>query len=157
MSLSKLWEIGKDREAWCAGVHRVAESRTQLSSSIATTHVCHFRALKQQAWTWRPPLEAQVRLEGKTCAPGWRVLRPMRLTCSSRRTKILLGTVTSKETSGWEGRSPSVGVREILLLACSTVSGLPLAQQARPRLRWFPLLALLIITAPHTIHWPTLA
>ena len=30
MSLSKLWEIGKDREAWPVVVHRVAESRTAL-------------------------------------------------------------------------------------------------------------------------------
>jgi len=31
MSLSKLWEIVKDRQAWHTAVHGVAKSRTQLS------------------------------------------------------------------------------------------------------------------------------
>ena len=32
MSLRKLQEILKDREAWCAAVHRVTKSQTQLSN-----------------------------------------------------------------------------------------------------------------------------
>ena len=31
MSVSKLWEIVKDREAWCATVHGAAKGQTRLS------------------------------------------------------------------------------------------------------------------------------
>ena len=33
MSLSTLWKIVQDREAWCAAVHRVAKSQTRLRLS----------------------------------------------------------------------------------------------------------------------------
>ena len=43
MSLSKLWEIVKDREAWCAAIHGVTKNRTWLGNwtaakSIAIPH-----------------------------------------------------------------------------------------------------------------------
>ena len=37
MSLSKFQEIVKDKEAWCAAVHGVTKSWTQLSNRTATT------------------------------------------------------------------------------------------------------------------------
>ena len=37
MSLSRLWEIVKDREAWCAAVHGVTKRQTWLSNWTTTT------------------------------------------------------------------------------------------------------------------------
>ena len=47
MSLSKLWELVMDREAWHATIHVVAKSQIQLNNTH--THICtHTHTLQEE-------------------------------------------------------------------------------------------------------------
>ena len=91
MSLSKLWETVKDREAWCATVHGVAKSQT-----CATTN-------EQGSGSHSPGPETP-----KECPSGTRE-REAGLLCRgwSRRPSLCLSAVTSHENMSLSGSSGS--------------------------------------------------
>ena len=49
-SLKKLWDIVKDREAWCAAVHGVTKCQTQLSNQ--TTTMKSMTSLRRRTAKW---------------------------------------------------------------------------------------------------------
>ena len=76
MSLSKIWDLVKDREAWHAAVHGVTKSRTRLSNWA--TSIPHFiclrnwsnflkiykcKALIQTTGSWRRDVDRKLRKE----------------------------------------------------------------------------------------------
>ena len=57
MSLSKLREIVKHREAWCAAVHGLTKSWTRLSGWTAAVKSTDWESLKLQSSLWNSLLE----------------------------------------------------------------------------------------------------
>ena len=63
MSLSKLWEIVKNRQAYQAAVHRVTKSQTWLRDSTTTTKELYIRNREQRANLFNYTKEESVQWE----------------------------------------------------------------------------------------------
>ena len=63
MSLSKLWEIVKDREAWCAVVHEMAKSQTWLGDGTPSPPPLTSRSASQAYLCTQIPWEALVKMQ----------------------------------------------------------------------------------------------
>ena len=61
MSLSKRWEMVKDREAWSAAVHRIANSQTRLSNWTPTINYLVLVTCAFSSWVpWGPTVGLAV-------------------------------------------------------------------------------------------------
>ena len=89
MSLSKLREMVKDREAWCASVHGVTKSQTWLSNWTTTVSISFEYTVITNTFSW--PLSQFI--SGKEMASLW-LLFSSALGRASRHEGTLAGVVS---------------------------------------------------------------